>query len=113
MPGTVDSCVSPGGFGYVNSIKQIDKKASKNNTFVLFQNITFVLKPVALQKKSILQNTISFSPFTVRGGKLMESPRRTHDKSVEAICIASAVRRRAGGMTAFEEPPEGVTTVLA
>jgi hypothetical protein len=54
---------------------------------------------------------ISFSPFTVRGGKLMESPLKIHYKSTKAISTTSAVGRPASGMTAFERPAGA--TVLA
>lgn len=55
--------------------------------------------------------SISFSPFTVRGRKLMSKPPMFY-RSTETICMAPAVRRRAGGMTAFEGLFRG-PTVLA
>jgi hypothetical protein len=66
---------------------------------------------IVVLQKYIAPNTISFSPFTVRGGKLMESPLKLHDKSAKTIFTTSAVGRPAGGMPAFEHPVRGATVL--
>jgi hypothetical protein len=64
-----------------------------------------------IKSSGSLRSIMSFSPFTVRGRKLMVKYPLIQYRSTETISMTPAVRRRAGGMTAFERPIRGVTVL--
>jgi hypothetical protein len=106
MPGTVGRCVNPGGLGYM--YLYIIVVPHKKSIIVVGQQ-KYSCTP-KIKSSVSLRSIISFSPFTVRGRKLMINPLIRH-RSNKTISMTPAVRRPAWGMTAFERPARGATVL--